>query len=220
MKKAILLVILFSFPLGSFADSGFLDDYSNLETIDGNVRVYLNPLFRENGAEYDSVMIDLPEVFISEDSDYKGLKADQMATWSESFREAVIAQIGDSSYSVVEEPGEGVLYIRLAMVDIFLKKPRRRLMSYTPIGIVANAAKNAIQTDFQDKISLITLAIEVEITDSQTGVIMGQVIDQRGDQDEPSSWDEVNALMLSYGERFTCRMENTRRDDQANCLQM
>ena len=108
MKKVILLIILSSFSLGSIADSGFLDDYSMLEAVDGNSRIYINPVFIEKGAEYDSVMIDLPEIFISDDSDYKGLKADQMAAGAESLREAVIAEIR-SSYDGVEERGAGVL---------------------------------------------------------------------------------------------------------------
>ncbi len=219
MKNVILLLILSSFSLSSIADSGFLDDYSMLEAVDGNYRIYVNPLFIENGAIYDSVMIDLPEIFISDDSDYKGLKADQMAAWAEFFREAVITEIS-SSYNVVEEPGPGVLYVSLALADVHLKKPRRRLLGYTPIGLVANAAKNAIQNDFQQKISLIALTVEIEVTDSQTDEIMGQAVEQRGNEDEPTSWDEVNALMLSYGKRFACRMDNTRREEQMNCRQM
>ncbi len=219
MKKVILFAVLTSISVLSFADSGFLDDYSMLQAVNENDRVYISPEFLENGAHYDSVMIDLPEIFISPDSRYKGMKGDDMTAWAESFREAIIAEIGDS-YKVVEEAGDGVLFVSLALADVYLKKAKRGIFSYTPIGALTHAAKRAMENDFQKKISVIALSIELEVIDSQSGAILGQSVEQRGNTDEPTTWDEVNALMLSYGVRFTCRMDNTRRNEQVNCREM
>jgi len=219
MKKVILFTVLTSISVVSFADSGFLDDYSMLVAVNENDRVYISPEFLENGSRYDSVMIDLPEIFISPDSRYRGMKGDDMTAWAESFREAIIAEIGDS-YKVVETPGDGVLFVSLALADVHLKKAKRGFLSYTPLGALAHAAKSAMEQDFQKKISVIALSIEVEVTDSQSDAILGQTVEQRGNKDEPTTWDEVNALMLSYGARFTCRMDNTRRDEQVNCREM
>ena len=219
MKKIVFITIFASFSLISFADSGFLDDYSMLEFVDGDNRVYINPSFIRDGAKYHSVMIDLPEIFISSDSIYRGLKADEMAVWAESFREAIIAEIS-TSYNVVESPGDGVLFVSLALADVHLKKAKRGFLSYTPIGLVANAAKSVLVSDFQNKISLTALTIEVELTDSQSDEIMGQHVEPRGNEDEPTSWEEVDTLMRSYGSRLRCRMDNTRRDEQVNCWQL
>ena len=219
MEKILLFILFASLSLFSFADSGFLDDYSRLEVVDGGDRVYINPSFVQNGARYDSVMIDVPEIFISSDSKYRGMKANDMAAWAESFREAIIAEMGDS-YNVVETPGDGVLFVSLALSEVHLKKAKRGIFSYTPLGAVVHATRSAMEKDFQNKISLIALTVELEVTDSQSGEIMGQSVEMRGSKKEPTSWDEVSALMLSYGARLSCRMGNTRRDEQVNCREL
>ncbi len=218
MKKIILFVLFASFSLLSFAESGFLDDYSKLQVVDGVDRSYINPVFLQSGSRYESVMIDLPEIFISADSKYKGMKPHDMAALAESFREAIISTIGDS-YNVVETPGDGVLFISWALTEVHLKKAKRGFFTYTPIGAVVHATKTALEKDFENKISLIALTVELEVTDSQSGEIMGQMVEPRGDKEEPTSWDEVNELMLSYGTRLKCRLDNTRRDEQMACRQ-
>ncbi len=219
MKKITLFILLTCFSFSSFAQSGFLDDYSMLEEISEGQQAYVSEYFLANGANYHSIMVDLPEVFIHEDSRYRGMKADEMAVWAESFREGLSNELA-GAYNIVEEPGEGVAYIRTALVDIYFKKAKRGLFSYTPTGALLHAARNALQDDFTQKISLIALTVEMEAIDSLNGEILGQGIESQGSKGEPANWEAVESIIASWGMRISCRMENTRRDEQVNCQAM
>jgi len=110
-----------------------------------------------------------------------------------------------------------VLYVRPALSDVYLKKAKRSIFSYTPTGAVMHAAKSAMEKDFQKKISLIGLTVEIEVTDSVTGKALGQLIETRGSKQEPTSWEEVESLFRSFGTRFRCRMDNIRRKERVDC---
>ena len=221
MKKLIAISVGVLIAINNYAESGFLSDYSLLAEIEGTTeKVYVNPAFNVSGAKYDALLIDLPEIFVSEESKYKGLKPEYMMVWAESFREALVAELGDF-YNIVDQPGENVLHIQPAFSEVHLRKAKRRLLSYTPVGFVVHTAKSAIQKDFHKKISLISLTIEIEIIDSVTGEVMGMAVDTRaGNKKEPTGWESTEALMHSYGKRFKCRMDNTRQVEQVDCQQM
>jgi hypothetical protein len=197
------------------ADVDFLSDYEKLKEVEGGYE-YISLEFLKSGQKFDSIIVDLPEIFISEKSKYKGIKSEELDVWAQAFRTMVTYEL-EKSFKVVDHAGESVVYARPAMTNIVLKKKKRGLLSYTPIGAVAHAAVNA-KKDFQKKISLTELGIEVEFTDSLTGEVIAMTKMVRGNKKEPTSWQDVELMFRWVGANARCELENVIEKSKNNCL--
>jgi len=202
--------------------SDFLSDYSKLEKSSDKYMdyTYLAPSAPNKMANYSAVMIDQPEIFIAPNSKYKGMKPDDMKALADAFRGAM-AQSLSATYMIVDQPGPNVLYVRFAISNIQLKKKKKGLFSYTPIGLVAGAAKSAMTTDFTKKIDLKGLTMEMEILDSNSEEQLAALLETRsGKKDEPASWAELEALIAVYSQRVRCRLDNARvaEENRVDCL--
>ena len=229
--RLLMLLILLAYSLNpAFAKVDFLSDYSKLANPgDGSQGlVYIAPESFDRLGSYDSIFVDQPEIFISSDSKYKGFKPDDMKTIADAMRQTLIDELS-KSIKVVDQPGLGVLYLRVGLTDLYLKKAKRGLLSYTPIGAVAHAAKSAMQDDIMKKISLISTTVEGELLDSTSGIVLAAIVEGRGQakdkkkkiKEEASSWGEIAALLQSYATRLKCRIDNSRipKDQWAQCRQ-
>jgi hypothetical protein len=199
-----------------------LSDYSQLKKSSDEYMdyTYLAPGAPDKMANYSAVMIDQPEIFIAPNSKYKGMKPDDMKQLADAFRSA-IAQSLSATYMIVDQPGPNVLYVRFAISNIQLKKKKRGLFSYTPIGLVAGAAKSAMTSDFTKKIDLKGLTLEMEILDSNSEEQLAALLETRsGKKDEPASWAELEALIAVYSQRVRCRLDNARvaEENRIDCL--
>ena len=204
------------------ASSGFLSDYSQLKQSSDQ---YMDHTYLAEGApgkmaNYSAVMIDQPEIFVAANSKYKGMKPDDMKQLADAFRAAMAASLS-TTYMIVDQPGPNVLYLRFAISNVQLKKHKRGLLGYTPIGFVAGAAKSALTSDFTKKIDLKGLTVEVEVLDSSTEEQFAALLKTRSDKkDDPTSWEELEALIAVYSQRVACNLDNARRaeEDRLDCL--
>lgn len=211
-------------------DSGFLSDYSQLQFSGehGNAMVFVADGAMEMLAQYDSIMIDQPELFISADSKYKGMKPDTMTMLAENLRAAITLGVQDR-YGVVESPGDSTLYMRMAASNLYVQKAKRGLLSFTPVGAVAKAVHDAA-SEFLDKNTLVEMTLEAEILDSTTGKVLVAMVIQRGQRkdkakhlkQEPATWEELRAITVALGARLGCRLDNARlpEDQRLNCLEI
>jgi hypothetical protein len=205
-----------------FQSSDFLTDYSNLKQSSDE---YMDYTYLAEGApakmaNYSAVMIDQPEIFVAADSKYKGMKPDDMKQLADAFRGAMAESLS-TTYMIVDQPGPNVLYLRFAISNVQLKKHKRGLLGYTPIGLVAGAAKSAMTSDFTKKIDLKGLTMEFEVLDSSGEEQLAALLKTRsGEKDEPASWEDLEALIAVYSQRVACRLDNARRaeEDQIDCL--
>jgi hypothetical protein len=192
---------------------GFLSDYSKLAAAPDNPfdELYIAPTALERVGNYNSVMIDQPEIFIHPDSKYKGAKPDDLKLIADGLREAVARELY-GSYQIVEQPGPGVLLVRMAVGDVVLQKRKRNLLAYTPAGAVIYAAKNALTSDMMNKIDLKNMRVEGEVLDSQSQEQLGAMTTSRGslstDTKEPVSWKELETTFSTVGKRLRCRLDN------------
>jgi len=202
--------------------SGFMSDYTQLEKVtDGSADYrYIAPGAEDRMAQYDAVMIDQPEIFIANDSPYRGVKPKQLDALADALRAAIAGALSEDLY-VVDIPGENVLFLSVAATNLKLTKKKKGILGYTPVGLVTGAVKGAATTNIAKKANLQDLVIEVEVFDSVTNERLFAIIDSRGGgKTSPSSWQELEELMARIGKIMQCRLDNARlpAEQRVNCL--
>ena len=107
--------------------SGFMTDYTQLVKVtDGSADYrYVAPGGEDKMAQYNAVMIDQPEIFIANDSPYRGAKPKHLDALAESLRAGIASALSEDMY-VVGQPGENVLYISVAATNLKLTKKKKR----------------------------------------------------------------------------------------------
>jgi hypothetical protein len=203
-------------------NSDFLSDYSNLKKSSDKYMdyKYLTSVAPTKIATYSAVMIDEPEIFVAADSKYKGMKPGDMKQLGDLFRGAMARTLSES-YMIVDQPGPNVLYVRFALSNLKLKKKKRGLLSYTPVGLVATAAMTLAVSDLTKKIDLKGLTMEMEVLDSTSGEQLAASVEMRsGSKENPASWSELEALIDVYSHRVSCNLDNARvaQESWNDCL--
>ena len=202
--------------------SGFMTDYTQLEKItDGSMDYrYVAPGAMDKLAQYNAVMIDQPEIFIANDSPYRGVKPKQLNALADGLRAAIAGALSEDFY-VVDTPGKKVLYLSVALTNLKLTKKKKSILGYTPAGLVTGAVRGAATSNIAKKANLQGVVLELEAFDSVTNERLVAIIDSRGsDAKNPSSWEELEELMAIYGSRLQCRFNNSRlpAEQRVNCL--
>ncbi len=221
MKKFLILAVGLCTAATAFGqDNDFLTDYSLLEpNVGGNfvsLRYFDANLIRRM-ADYNAVFVDQPEIFISTDSKYKGAKGDQLKALADVARLATMERLEASGYTIATEPGPEVLYFRWALTDLYLQKKKRGILSYTPLGFVVHATAQAAVRDLWKKIDIAEIRLEIELSDFVTGEILAAAVSRRhglrkvkGQKAEIVSWQDLDAVFKTVGERFACILDNAR----------
>jgi len=234
MKFQFLMTLFSTLCLTCIAQadvSGFLSDYSLLAPdsrfLDAN-KIYIADDAENRLAGYSQLMIDQPEIFLHPDSKYKGMKPDTMVDIAESLRAAISEGVSEQ-YQLVTEPGDGVLYMRWAVTDMFLQKPKRGVLSFTPVGFVAHGVKGK-RSEFVNKNTLVEMTLEAEVLDSQSGdVLFAMILDRgqrkdkgQGIKEEAANWPELYGVATGLGRRMGCRLNNARlpEGERADCLKI
>ena len=202
--------------------SGFMTDYTQLEKItDGSADYrYIAPGAEDRLARYNAVMIDQPEIFIANDSEYRGAKPKHLDALAESLRTGITSALSNNLH-VVDHPGADVMYLSVAISNVKLKKRKRGVLGYTPAGFVIGSAVGAATSDIAKKADLKGVVLELEAFDSVSGERLVAIIDSRGAaRGEPTSWEELEEFMTLYGRRLQCRLDNASlpAERRMNCL--
>lgn len=177
---------------------------------------YVHPDALQIAERYDSVMVDQPEVLLAQDSKYNGAKGDHLKQLADVARLAMIERIEDGGWNVVDEPGPNVVYIRLAIADLYLQKKKRSILSYTPVGFVAHTTRQAMVQDLWKKIDIVELGLQIEWVDSTSGEVISAgdarrgVRKAKGRKAELVGWQDIDALFLTIGEQTRCHLDNNR----------
>lgn len=202
--------------------SGFMSDYTQLEKVtDGSADYrYLAEGAIDRMLQYNAVMIDQPEIFIAGDSDYQGIKPKHLDALAESIRAGLSAALGEEVY-VVEQAGENVLYLTVALTNLKLEKVHKKPYQYVPVAFVASSVSGAASSDIAKKATFEGLVFELEAFDSMSGERIVAVIDHLEHIGEkPGTWEEVDEFMAKYGHLIACRFANARLPEEAraDCL--
>ena len=151
--------------------SGFLDDYAILKP-DADIKGDYN--YQKEGLsirQYPNIVIEPVEIWYDPESPYKGISPDKLKEMTEEFRNIMIQNLV-GTVNWIFEPGEGVMSLRLAITNVYAKKPKKGLLSFTPIGLVSSGVKKAAGKDYK----LNNAMMEGELRDSVTGELLGALM--------------------------------------------
>lgn len=204
-KRSFLVAGLLSMSLHQAvaADFKFIDNMPQLAQDPDRAGAMIWTKPGVNRAAYTKVMIEPITIFISRDSEYQDLDANELKALADGFNETLIKTL-EPEIAVLNKAGPGVVYLRAALTNVKLAKKKRGLLSYTPIGLVATAVADAAGA----RISLKDAAVEIEMLDSTTGERLGVLVDRAPTAagSESLSWDSINDVFKFYAERFKARM--------------
>lgn len=225
LRNLVIIGVSLSFlGTGALAQqefSGFLDDYSQLvQQAPGTYTQEMDDV-EDVMATYSAIMVDQPEIVIAADSKYSGLKPNDVKLIADSLRVVLIKELERGNFRLVSSPGPDTVYLRSALTNVFLKKKGRRLLGYTPVGLVAGVATSPFK-DVMDKVLLQQAYFEAELLDSETGERLGAIVEMGGGRtkETSTSWDEFLADLQNLASRFSCRLDNSMlpTDERRDCL--
>ncbi|NIS83377.1 MAG: DUF3313 family protein [Anaerolineales bacterium] len=218
MMTAILaMTIVFCFVTGAgwAADktkprSGFLHDYSKL-TANDPMKIVEWIYIKEDTdwKSYNKVMLDDVVFFIAQDAEYKGFEAKELASLGEAFCKAFIMNLAGAT-EFTDEPGPGVLRIRLAVTNL---KPTKSLAStvttVVPVGLALSTVAKGVTGSH---IGMGSVAVEAELLDSQSGEVLAAMIDEKMGKKykvlkSTSKWGHVIDIFNKWGQTFRARWD-------------
>lgn len=205
---SFVLGMLLASPAGALAasqySSQFLDIHPQLTPDPSRPGVMKWEKAGFNLAKYDRVMFAPLTMFVDPESQYKGLDSDDVRALATGFRDTIV-RVLEPEIPVVDVPGKGVLYVTAALTNVRLRKKKRGLLGYTPIGFVMTTAMELAGK----RISLENAALEMEIYDSATREPVAVIVDRHPSEKtnggEEYSWKSIEETMTLYAKRFKAR---------------
>ena len=190
--------------------AGFLQDYSLLTRADPMKAVnwvYINE--KADVSTYNKILLDDVVFFLSEDADYKGFEANELADLGEAFQQAVVLNLS-GAYEFTDTPGPGVLRIRLAITNLVPSNSvTGTVTTIVPVGLVISSVKKAATGSH---IGMGKVAMEGEIIDAHTNEILGAVIDSKTGKKYKvkkgaSKWGHAIDIFNTWGKNIRTRLD-------------
>jgi hypothetical protein len=152
--KSLSIMVISLFLLSGSAQAkqeytGFLVDYSQLKPgPEGGVA----KVYRKKGVDlkkYSKIMMDHVVFFFKDDAQEKGIDPLEMAELSHKFHKEARAALG-SAYPFVEEPGPGVMRVRVAITDLELPKRTPGMLKSIMTGKGPGVGEISMEFEFLD----------------------------------------------------------------------
>jgi hypothetical protein len=212
MKKILVLLMGLMFLAACATTtpkdhSGFLGDYykklqPGLEE-GGPKLIWMKP--GVDFTKYKKVMVDYVIFSFAEDSEYKGIDANEMKKLADAASLALVDAI-KKEFPVVAEPGPDVIRIRTAITGLKQSSPvLSGITSVVPVGLAISLVKKGATNSWTG--SGATTA-EMMVLDSMTSEVLAAGEDSRaaGFTERFSKWGSVEDAFKFWGERLTKRM--------------
>ena len=193
-------------PGPSAETSGFLDDYTLLR--DGGPddlwRVYRNP--KADWHAYHAVLLEPVVLWRTGRKSLDPVPKEDLLRLVSDFQSAVRTALGED-FRVVEQPGPGVMRIRLGITDARATDPVLDVLSARRgTGRPHPAGDGPL--DAETRRFLEAAVIEGDIRDAQTNVLLSEGIDRRRPgTPAPATWADVDRAFARWAERAGSRLE-------------
>lgn len=160
--------------------------------------------------KYQKVMVDYLTFAFADDSEYKGINADEMKQIADAASLALVDAL-KKEFPIASQPGPDVLRVRVAITD--LKQSRPVLSGVTtivPIGLAISLGKKGITEAWTGSGAT---TVEMLVMDSVTNEVLGAGMDQKSAafEDRFSKWESAQEAFVYWGERFTRRLVHLTR---------
>jgi hypothetical protein len=186
--------------------SGFLDDYTLLRPGDATELklAYRNP--EANWGSYRSVLLEPVTLWRSGRKSLGPVPEEDLLRLVSDFQDAVRQRLGEG-FAMVQQPGPGVMRIRLGITDAKASDRVLDVLS-APQGTGRPHPAGAGALHAETKRFLASAVIEGEIRDAQTNALLAEGVDWRR-QDAPpfETWAEVDRALGFWAERVCTRLE-------------
>jgi hypothetical protein len=192
--------------------SGFLTDYSLLKpSMGGQVGqfIYVAPDARARFGAINAVFVEQPAFAVAPDSKVSAMSPSDATLIADTFKTLITEQLSPA-YIIAVRPDPNVLTLRVALTNVHLQKPRRPLRSFTPVGMVLHAAKDAMENVMQ-KVDLTATVIQAELLDDNSGQVLLELYDARGNaanSKQFTDWKQVEDAMTLDAKRLKCNLDN------------
>jgi hypothetical protein len=193
------------------ANSGFLspETYAKLQTgtKDQLGLVYINP--NVNWAQYTKVMIAPVTLGLGPNDKVSEQDQQMLASYYYHALETNLSK----NFTLVNQPGPGVLAVRVALTDATTATPVLRTISVIiPQARILNAIDNMATGSYA---FVGTTQSEGEITDSVTGKVLAAAVDKRSGglsikNADVWEWGDAKAAMDFWAERTATRLQELR----------
>lgn len=161
----IIAIALF-LPLGCntthpVAPSGFLKDYSALKPLpeDHKVLYYEKPDVKWN--TYKKLLVDPITVYYHPDAVNRNIQPDELKKLTDYFYDEIIKALGDA-YPVVDDPGQDVLRVRVAITDIIPTNTVVNLVTAAAVLMPLNMGGASMEAELLDSVSNERLAAIID----------------------------------------------------------
>jgi hypothetical protein len=190
--------------------TGFLGDYSQLQPggDDRAALIYVNP-----GVDfkmYDSLMFERVTVYLSPEAESRAIDPAILVELTDYYQNSLISAVKDG-YKVVDQPGPGVMRVRVAITDMKPSNPTANtLSSIIPVGLVVAGATKAVS---DDNLGTGEAATEIELLDSQSGERLAAAVDRRqgGKMAFRGKWEDTKQAFDYWAKRFRQRLDEARK---------
>lgn len=160
-------------------------------------------------AAYDKIMLDSVIFFFADDSEHKGIDANEMKKLADGCNLALINAL-KGAYPFVDQPGPGVVRIRFAITDIKQSRPGlSAVTSVVPVGIGVSVVKRGATGSWTGSGAT---SVEVMALDSVTNEVIAVAQDDKtaGFTERFSKWGSTEDAFAFWGERLKVFMDNAR----------
>lgn len=186
--------------------SGFLDDYSRLVPggPDQPTFVYRDP--KASLASYDRILFEPVTIWRSGKQSLADIPPEDLERLSFELQRAVRSRL-EGSFRLVDQPGPGVLRVRLGLTQARQNDPVLDVFTYEvppSTAFPGDAALAPATRSFVD-----AAALEGELTDAASGALIAMGVDRRRSQ-SLQTWADVRAAADRWAAWFESRLERAR----------
>ena len=190
-------------------ETGFLSDYSQLKAggSDRAALYYVKPGI--NLSQYNQIMFDRVLVMLSDSAEYKAVDPALLKELTDYYQMALLDAVR-GGYQIVDQPGPGVLRVRVAITGLQPSKPVANTFStILPIGWAVSGATKAVS---DENLGTGEASTEFEMLDALTGERLAAAVDRRqgGKSAFRGKWNDTKDAFDFWAKRFRARLDETR----------
>jgi len=189
--------------------TGFLSNYSQLQPggEDRAALVYIKPGY--DFKPYNKLMFERFVVLLSDSADYREIDPATLKEMTDYYQNAMFEALKDG-YEIVDQPGQGVLRVRVAITGLKPSNPTANTLStIIPVGMIVAGATKAVSGD---NLGTGEAATEMEILDATTGELLAAAVDKRqgGKGVFRGKWEDTKDAFDLWAKRFRQRLDEAR----------